>query len=230
MQKHNENVFTNTLAPTFIFKTMDINHQSCPPSYKLSNDLRKIASLHSTINIKIYMLVKLCVSNHATFYGLMNGANGIFKTSTTYCEKTIIWIMFQISKIGTLTKEKYNHYYDNNIRSKWTPIEPIIKDIKVGKSQSFIITKIQFPIQLAVAKNIHCFQGLSLDKLVLDPINVQKHGLTYTTLSYIQTKEKIFLLVPLQHDFFYMDPIVHVEMKRLKTIATWIPLILQLKN
>jgi hypothetical protein len=49
-------------------------------------------------------------------------------------------------KIGILTWEKYNHYYDNNIESKWTPIEPIIKDMKVGKSQSFIITKIQFPI------------------------------------------------------------------------------------
>jgi hypothetical protein len=27
-----------------------------------------------------------------------------FKTSTTYCEKTIIWIMFQILKIETLTQ------------------------------------------------------------------------------------------------------------------------------
>jgi hypothetical protein len=71
-------------------------------------------------------------------------------------KKTIIWIMFQNSKIGTLTREKYNHYYDNNIDSKWTPIEPIIKDIKVGKSQSFIITKIQFPIQLATIGTIHC--------------------------------------------------------------------------
>ncbi len=26
--------------------------------------------------------------NCATFDGLMNGAEGIFKTSTTYCEKT----------------------------------------------------------------------------------------------------------------------------------------------
>ncbi len=38
-------------------------------------------------------------------HGLVNGVDGIFKTSTTYCEKTIIWIMFQNSKIGTLTKE-----------------------------------------------------------------------------------------------------------------------------
>jgi hypothetical protein len=42
--------------------------------------------------------------------------------------------MFQNSKIGTLTREKYNHYYDKNIEWKWTPIEPIIKDIRVGKS------------------------------------------------------------------------------------------------
>jgi len=64
----------------------------------------------------------------------VNGIDGILKTSTIYCEKTIIWIMFQNFKIGRLTREKYNHYYDNNIESKWTPIEPIIKDIRVDKS------------------------------------------------------------------------------------------------
>jgi hypothetical protein len=52
VQKHNENVFTNTLSPIFIFKVMDINHQSCSPSYKLSNGPRKIVGVHSTINIK----------------------------------------------------------------------------------------------------------------------------------------------------------------------------------
>jgi len=146
VQKHNENVFINTLGPTFIFKVMDINHQSCPPSYKLSNDSSKIVGLHSTINIKKDMSVELCVSNYATSDGFKNGIDGIFKTSTTYCEKkTIIWIMFDNFKIGTLTREKYDHYY-NNIESKWTPIEPIIKDIRVGKSKSFIITRIQFPI------------------------------------------------------------------------------------
>ncbi len=38
------------------------------------------------------------------------------------------------------------------------------------------------------------------------------------------------MLVPLQHEIFYVGPKVHVEMNRLKTIATWIPLIFQLKN
>jgi len=152
--KNNENVLTNT-NPTFIFKAMNINHQSCPPSYKLSNDLSKISGLHSIINIKKDMLVELCVGNYATSNGLLNGVDGIFKTSTTYYEKTIIWIMFQNSKIGTIIKNIYNHHY--NIESKWTPIQYIIKNIKVGKSQSFIITRIQFPIQLVVARTIHCF-------------------------------------------------------------------------
>ncbi len=81
---------TNTLNPTFIFKTMDINHQSCPPSYKFLNDLSKTTSLHFTIHMKINMLVELCASNYVTSDGLVNGANGIFKASTTYYEKTII--------------------------------------------------------------------------------------------------------------------------------------------
>ncbi len=72
-------MFINTLGPTSIFKTMDIKHQSCLPSHKLSNDLSKIVSLHSTIHINIYMLVELCIDNYATFDVLVNGADDIFK-------------------------------------------------------------------------------------------------------------------------------------------------------
>ncbi len=162
VQKHNENVFTNTLSPMFTFKAMGINHQSCPPSPKLPNDPNKVIGFHFIININIYMLVELCVGNYATFHGHVNGTNGILKVSTTYCAKTIIWIMFQNSKIETLIREKYIHYYDNNIKSKWTPIELIIKYIRIGKSQSFIITRIQYPIQLTITRTIHHSQGLSL--------------------------------------------------------------------
>jgi len=100
----------------------------------------------------------------------------------------------------------------------------------VYKSQSFIITKIQFPVQLTTSRTIYRSQGLSLNELVFDPTNVKKHGLTYITLSRIQTKEKLILLAPFQHEIFYVDPRVHVEMNRLKTIATWIPLSPQFKN
>jgi hypothetical protein len=112
----------------------------------------------------------------------VNGVDGMFKASTTYCVKTIIWIMFQNFKLET-NKKNYRHYYDNNTESKWTPIEPIIKDIRVGKSQSFIITRIQFLIQFVVVTTIHRFQGVSLDEVIFDPTNVKKHGLKYTTLS-----------------------------------------------
>jgi hypothetical protein len=44
--------------------------------------------------------------NYATFNGLVNGVEGIFEASTTYCEKTNIWIVFQNFKIGTLTRKK----------------------------------------------------------------------------------------------------------------------------
>jgi len=44
------------------------------------------------------MLTEICVSNYATSDGLLNGVDGTFETSTTYCEKTIIWIIFRIIK------------------------------------------------------------------------------------------------------------------------------------
>jgi len=88
-------MFTNTSGPTFIFKTMDINHPPCPPSYKFLNDTSKIDGLHSIIHIKKDMLIEWCVHNYTTFDGLVNGVNDTFKTSTTYNNKTIIWIMFQ---------------------------------------------------------------------------------------------------------------------------------------
>jgi len=48
--------------------------------------------------------------------------------------------------IRIATREKYSYHYNNNIESKWALIEPIIKDIRVGKSQSLFIIRIQFPI------------------------------------------------------------------------------------
>jgi len=89
VQKHNENVFTNTLGLTFIFKAMAINHQSCPLSYKLSNDLSKTMGLHFTINIKNNMLVKLCVSNYVTFDGFVNGIDGILKHQQHIMKKSL---------------------------------------------------------------------------------------------------------------------------------------------
>jgi len=44
------------------------------------------------------MLVELCVGNYATFDGLVNGSDGIFKASTIYCEKPLYGICLKFSK------------------------------------------------------------------------------------------------------------------------------------
>jgi hypothetical protein len=89
------------------------------------------------------MLIEL-VYKYAKYDGLVNGVDGICKTSITYNDRTIIWIMFQSFKIGTLIGENFNHYYNNSIESKWTSTKPIINNIRVDKSPSFLIPKIQF--------------------------------------------------------------------------------------
>jgi hypothetical protein len=106
-------VFSKTLSPTFNFETKDIHHHSCPTSFKLLNDRSKILGLHSIIHIKQDILIKRCARNYTTSNGLLNGVNGIFKTLTSYNGKTTIWIKFQNSKIGIITKTKLSHY---NIR------------------------------------------------------------------------------------------------------------------
>jgi len=86
--------------------------------------------------------------------------------------------------------------------------------------QSFIITRIQFSIQHIVTRTIQHSQGLSLNELVVDPTIFLKNGLSYIFLSLIQIKEKIILLVILQHENIYVNPRVNIEMNKLNTNAT----------
>ncbi len=54
---------------------------------------------------------------------------------------------------------------------------------------------IQFPIQLATIKTIQPVQGLSIDNLAFDLHGVSRHGLTYTTLFKICTKENLYVFL-----------------------------------
>jgi hypothetical protein len=144
------------------------------------------------------MLVEFCAENCATHDGLVNGVDGIFQGSTkVFNSQEVIWILFDNSKCGQLTKIKNAHLYEHEIHPTWTPIEPISKDIQIGSNSFHIITRKQFPIQLASACTIHQTQRLTLDYLTFDPINVYKHGLTYTTLFCVKKKEIFYLLQPL---------------------------------
>ncbi len=105
VQKHNKFVLNKTTSPTFNFEVTNIHHHSYPSSYKLLDDPSKTIDLHTTIHIKQGMVVELCVGNYATNDCLVNGANGVFKTSTSYHNKTIVWILFPNPKIGMLTRD-----------------------------------------------------------------------------------------------------------------------------
>lgn len=71
---------------------------------------------------------------------------------------------------------------------------------------------------------------MSLDELAFHPTNVKKHGLTYTALSRICTKEKLYLLAPLQHSNFHVESPVIEEMKRLKLTTSRELQVLRLKT
>jgi hypothetical protein len=94
--------------------------------------------------------------NYATHDGLVNGANGIFQGSTkVFNSQEIIWILFNNSKCGQLTRIKNAHLDEHEIHRTCPPIEPISKDIQIGSNSSHIITRAQFPIQLAAACTLH---------------------------------------------------------------------------
>jgi len=63
----------------------------------------------------------------------------------------------------------------------------------------------QVPIQLVTTRTIYQAQGLTFDHLAFDLNGVDKHGLTYTTLSHIKNKKNIYLLQPLQMKNFQID-------------------------
>jgi hypothetical protein len=70
--------------------TFIIHHAQHHINYQ--NHPNKTIALDSTIHVKTNMLIELCARNYSTFDGVVNGGNDIFKTSTTHCNKTLIWI------------------------------------------------------------------------------------------------------------------------------------------
>ncbi len=105
-----KNIFENTCDETFSFFAQDVHFETCPFHFRLSMIPNQITYLHCELLVKKNMLVELCVWNHATSNGLVNGANGIFKdyikTSTS---KSFIWIYFENPRIGNNTRlDKYH--------------------------------------------------------------------------------------------------------------------------
>jgi ATP-dependent exoDNAse (exonuclease V) alpha subunit len=176
------------------------------------------------------MLVELCAGNHITHDGLVNGADGIFKDLTSTPE-SLVWIDFGSPRIGVETRLKYRHVYQRhpNIQSNWTPITQKTAGIQIGMNYLHIVSRLQFPIQLATARTIHRAQGLSLDRLAFNPQNVSKHGLSYMALSRVRSKEQLYLLHSICSRKFHVEQLVADEMFRLRADAKYkisIPLLI----
>ncbi len=77
----------------------------------------------------------------------------LFKTSTSYHNKTIVWILFPNQKIGVLTRKKSTHFYIDNIQPNWTPIDTIIKDIRISKNNRSYYNKNSISNSIGRSKN-----------------------------------------------------------------------------
>jgi hypothetical protein len=99
----------------------------------------------------------------------------------------------------------------------------------MGNNPSHIITRIQFPIQLVVARTIHYAQGFKLDHLAFGLTSVTKHGLTYTSLSHIHSKKHLYLRSPLTNKTFQVDTLVQEEMHRFRTTTQYELTLISLK-
>jgi hypothetical protein len=61
--------------------------------------------LHADIRVKKDMLIELCAGIYATHDDLVNGPDGLFKLLSILPNfQTIIWILFNNSKIGHLIR------------------------------------------------------------------------------------------------------------------------------
>ncbi len=160
--------------------------------------LLKPLAQHSFLQQQLSLII------HAHYYKFLNDPNKISRLHST---------------IHIKKKCLLNYVCIKDIDTYWTTIEPIVKEIRIGKTQSYVMTRIQFLVQLAITRTIHRSQGFSLDELVLDPKNVTKHDLTYTIVYHVRKKENLYSLNSLCNENFNVKMFVNIAMNRLKIIV-----------
>ena len=80
----------------------------------------------------------------------------------------VIWVQFDHSDVGEKTRHENRNLYVQGIDSTWTPIKPITTLFAVGGNQSAQIVRKQFPLKPAAAKTIHCSQGDTEERIVVN--------------------------------------------------------------
>jgi hypothetical protein len=139
--------------------------------------------LHYSLQIGMNCRVSL-TTNIDVQDGLVNGAMGTIKyfTKTGMGKFHIIWVEFDDKNIGLSLRRTSNGLYQNNkqLEKSWTPIVAIYKQFQtgaMGKKKHYLISRIQFPIEIAFAKTLTKMQGMSLDfKHYINFEDLRKHG------------------------------------------------------
>ena len=184
------------------------NNQENFPAYE------KTVTLPSKILVKRNILVELYAGNYNIEDGLVNGADGAIR-SYSYGKKEmdVIWIEFVDPNVGKMQREKFHELYNDNFSPSWTPIFRVAKPLPCARGNTQTTIRKQFPIQLACVRTIHRAQGLTLDRLAFNPINIRAHGLVYTTLSRVKSMDSLFLVHKLSQQNFSVNKKLTTEMK-----------------
>ena len=128
---------------------------------------------------------------------------------------SIIWALFESTKIGLKTRNKYRGLYAKDIDRSWTPILEISRKFCVGRTNVNQVTRRQFPLRLAAAKTIHKSQGSTMQSAILD-FGIRKNDhMHYVGLSRVKSLEGIHIL-RLNENKISVSGSVYDEMMRMR--------------
>ena len=230
VDRHNNEILTEMSGEKVVIPCHDtvvsanISAKKCDDLVKsLPDDFSKTGNLMKLLTIAVGMIYVMTV-NVDVEDGLTNGSTGVVKLIEYKMEGTnrpsIIWVLFDHSRIGRSTRERFVNrgFYNTNIERDWTPVFDV--------ERTFIYNyktyqRIQFPLKPAAAKTVHKAQGATVDKVVVDlsqKTTRKVPHIHYVALSRVKKLDDLYIL-NLNQAAYALDERVTSEMQRLRTEA-----------
>ena len=227
VNKHNNEILSEMSGEKVVIPCHDtvisanISDKKCDDLVKsLPDDFSKTANLMKLLTVAVGMIYVMTV-NVDVEDGLTNGSTGVVKLIEYRMEGTnrpsIIWVLFDHSRIGKSTRECfYNRgFYNANIQRDWTPVFDV--------ERTFIYNyktyqRIQFPLKPAAAKTVHKAQGATVDKVVVDlsqKTTRKVPHIHYVALSRVKKLDDLYIL-NLNQAAYAIDERLTSEMQRLR--------------
>ena len=230
VDKHNNEILIEMPGEKVVIACHDtvvsanISAKKCDDLVKsLPDDFSKTGNLMKLLTVAVGMIYVMTV-NVDVEDGLTNGSTGIVKLIEYRMKETnrpsIIWVLFDHSRIGKSTREKfYNRgFYNANIQRDWTPVFDVERTF-IYNYKSY--QRIQFPLKPAAAKTVHKAQGATVAKVVVDLSQKKTRKVPhihYVALSRVKKLDDLYIL-NLNQAAYALDERVTSEMQRLRTEA-----------